>query len=87
MRPKTLTGLLALGGLSGMLAVHFVPEKVWPAHTRTILSVAVFGLLLATHRNPLRMLYKDASNMLAQRWNQNAEAAGDAVGRGVKVPR
>jgi len=85
VKPKTLTRLLAFGGLTGMIALHRIPEKYFPFHSTAVPTVIVVGLLVAAHRNPLRMLYKDASNMLAKLWDRKVKIAVDTTNRDAKV--
>lgn len=68
MKPKTLTRLLAFGGLCGLGCVHFVPKKFFPFRSRELVAVTAAAVLLAAHRNPLRLLYKDAVAHLPSSW-------------------
>lgn len=60
MKPKNLTRMMAASGLAGVAAVHWLPKRFLPFESRTCSAVLLVGLLLAVHRNPLRLLYKDA---------------------------
>ncbi|MEW6529526.1 MAG: hypothetical protein AB1473_01745 [Thermodesulfobacteriota bacterium] len=64
MKPKTLTRLLAAGGLASLAALHWLPKKYLPFGSRTASAALLVGLILAVHRNPLRALFRDAKNVL-----------------------
>ncbi|MEW6349656.1 MAG: hypothetical protein AB1646_11390 [Thermodesulfobacteriota bacterium] len=64
MKPKTLTRLLAAGGLGSLAALHWLPKKFLPFGSHTATAVLLVGVLVAVHRNPLRMLYRDARKAL-----------------------
>jgi hypothetical protein len=66
MKPKTLTRLLAAGGLGSLAALHWLPEKYLPFGSRTASATLLVTLLLLVHRNPLRMLYRDAMKALEE---------------------
>lgn len=74
MKPKTLTRLLAMGGLGGLAALHWLPEKCLPFGSRTASAVMLFGMMLALHRNPLRLLYKDAKKTLEKKIQQTEQS-------------
>jgi len=59
-----MTRLLAAGGLGSLVALHWLPKRFLPFGSHTAATVLIIGVLLAVHRNPLRMLYRDAKEVL-----------------------
>jgi hypothetical protein len=74
MKPKTKTRLLALGGLTALGCVHFMPERWLPFRSRELVGLVAAGLLLGAHRNPLKVLYKDTVALLPAEWTAQLEA-------------
>ncbi len=64
MKPKTITRVLAAGALVGLGAVHVLPRCYLPLGSRLLASALVIGTLLLVHRNPLRVLGRDARTTL-----------------------
>lgn len=79
MKPKTLTRLLAAGGLGGLAALHWLPERCLPFGSRTASAVMLFGTMLVLHRNPLRLLYKDAKKTLEKSIKQSEQNRPELV--------
>jgi len=75
MKPKTLTRLLAAGALAGIGIIHFLPRSYLPFGSRLCAAALVIGTLVMVHRNPLKVLGKDASRTLESRGKQLAVQA------------
>lgn len=79
MQPKTLTRLLAAGALGGMAAVHWLPKKCLLFESSTVSSILLVGLMLGVHRNPLRLLYRDAMKALEKSMKDTEQHAVQLV--------
>jgi hypothetical protein len=79
MKPKTLTRLLAAGGLGGLAAIHWLPKRFLPFGNPVLSTVLLVGGLLVLHRNPLRLLYRDTKTAVNKGMQGIARGRADAA--------